>query len=95
MYILQNRYEESLPDCDACIRLDPSFNKGYYRKAVALQNLRRYKEVRNVCNEAIKHVRAAEFQELLRQLPSEDSLEFIFSDWKRAKRNDSCSSKSR
>ena len=38
-YLGQEKYNEAIEDANVAIRLQPSFTKGYFRKATALQGL--------------------------------------------------------
>ncbi|CAM9294943.1 unnamed protein product, partial [Ectocarpus fasciculatus] len=38
-YLGQEKYSEAIEDANVSIRLQPSFTKGYFRKATALQSL--------------------------------------------------------
>lgn len=40
-----NKYSKALADADECIRLEPEWDKGYFRRACALEALGRLREV--------------------------------------------------
>ena len=44
-HIKLKNYEHALSDSQECIKLNPQWSKGYYRKTVALEGLARYDEV--------------------------------------------------
>ena len=44
-HIKLKNYEHALSDAQECIRLNPQWSKGYYRKTVALEGLARYDDV--------------------------------------------------
>jgi len=43
-YMAIDKFEEALKDAESCIRLQPSWVKGWYRKGAALVSLSRYEE---------------------------------------------------
>ena len=83
------KYEGSLEDSNMAIELDPQWVKAYYRKSVALENLRRLRESFEVWPEALlkcehtpwllKHVSAATsaWVKVFRTVPVVTSDDFI------------------
>lgn len=44
-YYALREYQQALTDADACVQMEPTWAKGYYRKAVALMALNQFEEI--------------------------------------------------
>ena len=44
-----NKYSRALSDAEECIRLNPDWDKGYFRRAAALEAMGKMQEVRGLC----------------------------------------------
>ena len=53
-HIKLKNYEHALSDSQECIKLNPQWSKGYYRKTVALEGLARYDEVMQTACEGFR-----------------------------------------
>ncbi|CCF57580.1 hypothetical protein KAFR_0C05890 [Kazachstania africana CBS 2517] len=53
-YTSSKQYEQALSDADECIKINPSWAKGYTRKGAALQGLHKYEEAEQCYNETLK-----------------------------------------
>lgn len=49
-----NQYQQALDDAEQCIRLNPTWAKGYGRKGLALLNLERLEEAKEVYEAGLK-----------------------------------------
>ncbi|EGG15322.1 SET domain-containing protein [Cavenderia fasciculata] len=54
VYFLQSKWQSSLVDAQASININQSWVKGYYRKAIALKQLKRYRDAIDTLDYAIK-----------------------------------------
>jgi len=55
-YLGVQDYTNALRDAEKAVELNPNWNKGYYRKAMTLENLWLYKDGIDVCNQGLKKV---------------------------------------
>lgn len=52
-YTAMKNYEAAAADGKSCVACDPSWNKGYFRYATALQGLKRYQEALKIVNQGL------------------------------------------
>uniref|UniRef100_A0A6T2K395 peptidylprolyl isomerase n=1 Tax=Eutreptiella gymnastica TaxID=73025 RepID=A0A6T2K395_9EUGL len=53
-YLKLDRKEEALADAEKAVEADPKWPKGFYRKALTLQAMEKYKQAAQVCEQALK-----------------------------------------
>jgi len=53
-YVSLENYQKALEDAEQCIKLNPTWSKGYYRKGTVLMTLKRDQEAQQVFREGLK-----------------------------------------
>jgi tetratricopeptide (TPR) repeat protein len=70
-----NKHEEAVADCDAAVRIDPTYSKGFGRKGMSLQALGRLDEARKAYTTALDlDPQCVQYKEALAELPPPPSV---------------------
>ena len=82
-FVASCRWKEAETDCTTALQIDPSYEKAYFRRALALKELNQLKEARNDFREVLRldpdsKLAQAEIAKLEKMLPEFRTVEVMF-----------------
>lgn len=54
-YLQEGKWRKAIADCDKALAIDPCWPRAFERKAQALMEIRKYKEVISICEQGLNH----------------------------------------